>query len=155
MLICALPWLSALCCLVLLPCSCFCPANPHFFVCLCIFSFMLVVVCAWLWLRKKNTQTNKTKNQNQNKTNQTQCGAHKSASLNILAAVDDLLSAPVPSLACCDWWLHCLAWAVLCGRSSSPKYGLLADRYHFCEKCFNEIQGESVSLGDDPSQPQT
>ncbi len=38
---------------------------------------------------------------------------------------------------------------------SSPKYGLLAGRYHFCEKCFNEIQGESVSLGDDPSQPQT
>ncbi|KAM9314702.1 CREB-binding protein isoform 2-T2 [Pholidichthys leucotaenia] len=27
--------------------------------------------------------------------------------------------------------------------------------YHFCEKCFNEIQGESVTLGDDPAQPQT
>ncbi|AWP18596.1 putative histone acetyltransferase p300-like isoform 2 [Scophthalmus maximus] len=40
-------------------------------------------------------------------------------------------------------------------QNSSPKYGLLADRYHFCEKCFNEIQGETVSLGDDPSQPQT
>ncbi|KAJ8263930.1 hypothetical protein GJAV_G00143190, partial [Gymnothorax javanicus] len=40
-------------------------------------------------------------------------------------------------------------------QNSSPKYGLIADRYHFCEKCFNEIQGESVSLGDDPSQPQT
>ncbi|XP_038165293.1 histone acetyltransferase p300 isoform X2 [Cyprinodon tularosa] len=40
-------------------------------------------------------------------------------------------------------------------QNSSPKYGLLADRYHFCEKCFNEIQGDSVSLGDDPSQPQT
>ncbi|XP_073429092.1 histone acetyltransferase p300 isoform X2 [Dendrobates tinctorius] len=40
-------------------------------------------------------------------------------------------------------------------QNSSPKYGLLADRYHFCEKCFNEIQGESVSLGDDPTQPQT
>uniref|UniRef100_A0A452V905 histone acetyltransferase n=1 Tax=Ursus maritimus TaxID=29073 RepID=A0A452V905_URSMA len=40
-------------------------------------------------------------------------------------------------------------------QNSSPQYGLLADRYHFCEKCFNEIQGESVSLGDDPSQPQT
>lgn len=62
---------------------------------------------------------------------------------------------PSPSLACCDWWLRCLAWAVLCERNSSPQYGLLADRYHFCEKCFNEIQGESVSLGDDPSQPQT
>ena len=100
-------------------------------------------------LLAKKKQTKKTQ------TNQTQCGAHKSASLNILVAVDDLLSAPVPSLACCDWWLRCLTWAVLCGWSSSPKYGLLADRYHFCEKCFNEIQGESVSLGDDPSQPQT
>ncbi|XP_055507500.1 CREB-binding protein-like isoform X1 [Leucoraja erinacea] len=40
-------------------------------------------------------------------------------------------------------------------QNSSPKYGLLADRYHFCEKCFNEIQGDSVTLGDDPTQPQT
>ncbi|XP_022538658.2 histone acetyltransferase p300 isoform X1 [Astyanax mexicanus] len=40
-------------------------------------------------------------------------------------------------------------------QNSSPKYGLLANRYHFCEKCFNEIQGENVSLGDDPTQPQT
>ncbi|KAG5853974.1 hypothetical protein ANANG_G00032550 [Anguilla anguilla] len=40
-------------------------------------------------------------------------------------------------------------------QNSSPKFGLIADRYHFCEKCFNEIQGECVSLGDDPSQPQT
>uniref|UniRef100_A0A673N7X2 histone acetyltransferase n=1 Tax=Sinocyclocheilus rhinocerous TaxID=307959 RepID=A0A673N7X2_9TELE len=37
----------------------------------------------------------------------------------------------------------------------SPNYGLVADRYHFCEKCFNEIQGDSVTLGDDPAQPQT
>uniref|UniRef100_A0A8C3AZM7 histone acetyltransferase n=1 Tax=Cyclopterus lumpus TaxID=8103 RepID=A0A8C3AZM7_CYCLU len=40
-------------------------------------------------------------------------------------------------------------------QNSSPKFGLVADRYHFCEKCFNEIQGETVSLGDDPTQPQT
>ncbi|XP_037133556.1 histone acetyltransferase p300 isoform X7 [Syngnathus acus] len=40
-------------------------------------------------------------------------------------------------------------------QNSSPKFGLIADRYHFCEKCFNEIQGETVSLGDDPTQPQT
>ncbi|XP_051570050.1 CREB-binding protein-like isoform X2 [Myxocyprinus asiaticus] len=40
-------------------------------------------------------------------------------------------------------------------QNSSPKYGLVADRYHFCEKCFNEIQGDSVTLGDDPAQPQT
>jgi len=152
MLICALPWLSALCCLVLLLCFCFCPANRHFFVLVCVILFLLHAChCLHLALiaQKKKKQTKKTQ------TNQTQCGAHKSASLNILVAVDDLLSAPVPSLACCDWWLRCLTWAVLCGWSSSPKYGLLADRYHFCEKCFNEIQGESVSLGDDPSQPQT
>uniref|UniRef100_A0A671RS28 histone acetyltransferase n=1 Tax=Sinocyclocheilus anshuiensis TaxID=1608454 RepID=A0A671RS28_9TELE len=37
----------------------------------------------------------------------------------------------------------------------SPNYGLVADRYHFCEKCFNEIQGDSVTLGDDPAQAQT
>lgn len=56
----------------------------------------------------------------------------------------------VTALPCavCDW---------LCGgeRCSSPKFGLIANRYHFCEKCFNEIQGETVSLGDDPTQPQT
>lgn len=56
--------------------------------------------------------------------------------------------AAASSCPLCDW----LCWWRTC---SSPKYGLLADRYHFCEKCFNEIQGESVSLGDDPSQPQT
>jgi len=64
-----------------------------------------------------------------------------------------------PALSCTDWWLppRCLS-VIGCGVGawcSSPKYGLLADRYHFCEKCFNEIQGETVSLGDDPSQPQT
>lgn len=46
-------------------------------------------------------------------------------------------------------WLCCGEWC------SSPKFGLLANRYHYCEKCFNEIQGETVSLGDDPTQPQT
>lgn len=50
----------------------------------------------------------------------------------------------------------CAVYGWLCfgERCSSPKFGLLADRYHFCEKCFNEIQGETVSLGDDPTQPQ-
>ena len=87
MLICALPWLSALCCLVLLYVFC-CPAIPHFFVCFVFFlSLMLVVVCTWLWLQK-----NKKQKQNP------YCGAHKSASLNVLVAVDDLLSAPVPLL---------------------------------------------------------
>lgn len=53
--------------------------------------------------------------------------------------------------------LPCAVYDWLCFGEpcSSPKFGLLADRYHFCEKCFNEIQGETVSLGDDPTQPQT
>lgn len=38
---------------------------------------------------------------------------------------------------------------------SSLKYSLVTNRYHFCEKCFNEIQGNSVTLGEDPAQPQT
>ena len=26
-------------------------------------------------------------------------------------------------------------------------------RYTYCQKCFNEIQGDTVTLGDDPAQP--
>lgn len=76
-----------------------------------------------------------------------------------LPSASSCVSAPWPVLPCPDWRLLLRALSVIgCAdgeRCSSPKYGLLADRYHFCEKCFNEIQGESVSLGDDPSQPQT
>ncbi|KAF4022996.1 hypothetical protein G4228_014633 [Cervus hanglu yarkandensis] len=43
----------------------------------------------------------------------------------------------------------------LCTIPRDATYYSYQNRYHFCEKCFNEIQGESVSLGDDPSQPQT
>ncbi|TRY77535.1 hypothetical protein DNTS_028247 [Danionella cerebrum] len=43
----------------------------------------------------------------------------------------------------------------LCTISQDAAYFSYQNRYHFCEKCFNEIQGESVTLGDDPSQPQT
>lgn len=72
---------------------------------------------------------------------------------------DDLALCSSPGLPCPDWWLLPRAFSVIgCAvgeRCSSPQFGLLADRYHFCEKCFNEIQGECVSLGDDPSQPQT
>lgn len=57
-------------------------------------------------------------------------------------------------LLCSDWWLHCLGGCVF-WWTSSPKYGLLADRYHFCERCFTEIQGENITLGEDPAQPQT
>ena len=141
MLICALPWLSALCCLVLLLCFLL-PCNPSFLRLFCVF-FFLPHACRCLHLAliaKTKTQTVVPIN------------LHHWMSLSPLMTCSLL---PSPSLACCDWWLRCLAWAVLCERNSSPQYGLLADRYHFCEKCFNEIQGESVSLGDDPSQPQT
>ncbi|KAL4658138.1 CREB-binding protein [Arapaima gigas] len=43
----------------------------------------------------------------------------------------------------------------LCTISRDSTYYSYQNRYHFCEKCFNEIQGDSVTLGDDPSQPQT
>ncbi|XP_061666260.1 histone acetyltransferase p300 isoform X2 [Syngnathoides biaculeatus] len=43
----------------------------------------------------------------------------------------------------------------LCTIPRDAAYFSYQNRYHFCEKCFNEIQGESVSLGDDPTQPQT
>ncbi|XP_072396535.1 histone lysine acetyltransferase CREBBP isoform X1 [Diabrotica undecimpunctata] len=40
-------------------------------------------------------------------------------------------------------------------NSSLKAYGLASDRYTFCQKCFNEIQGDTVTLGDDPTQAQT
>ncbi|XP_035380966.1 histone acetyltransferase p300 [Electrophorus electricus] len=43
----------------------------------------------------------------------------------------------------------------LCTIPRDASYFSYQNRYHFCEKCFNEIQGDSVSLGDDPTQPQT
>uniref|UniRef100_A0A3B4EY83 histone acetyltransferase n=1 Tax=Pundamilia nyererei TaxID=303518 RepID=A0A3B4EY83_9CICH len=43
----------------------------------------------------------------------------------------------------------------LCTISRDSTYYSYQNRYHYCEKCFNEIQGNSVTLGDDPSQPQT
>uniref|UniRef100_A0A8C2I6Z6 histone acetyltransferase n=1 Tax=Cyprinus carpio TaxID=7962 RepID=A0A8C2I6Z6_CYPCA len=43
----------------------------------------------------------------------------------------------------------------LCTIPRDGTYYSYQNRYHFCEKCFNEIQGDSVTLGDDPSQPQT
>ncbi|XP_056152565.1 histone acetyltransferase p300 [Lampris incognitus] len=43
----------------------------------------------------------------------------------------------------------------LCTIPRDAAYFSYQNRYHFCEKCFNEIQGEMVSLGDDPTQPQT
>ncbi|XP_051987706.1 histone acetyltransferase p300-like isoform X2 [Xyrauchen texanus] len=43
----------------------------------------------------------------------------------------------------------------LCTIPRDAAYFSYQNRYHFCEKCFNEIQGENISLGDDPTQPQT
>ncbi|XP_060748114.1 CREB binding protein b isoform X2 [Tachysurus vachellii] len=43
----------------------------------------------------------------------------------------------------------------LCTISRDGTYYSFQNRYHFCEKCFNEIQGNSVTLGDDPAQSQT
>ncbi|KAM7382020.1 hypothetical protein PAMA_012745 [Pampus argenteus] len=43
----------------------------------------------------------------------------------------------------------------LCTIPRDAAYFSYQNRYHFCEKCFNEIQGETVALGDDPTQPQT
>uniref|UniRef100_A0A3P8Z3W4 histone acetyltransferase n=1 Tax=Esox lucius TaxID=8010 RepID=A0A3P8Z3W4_ESOLU len=43
----------------------------------------------------------------------------------------------------------------LCTIPTGGTYYSYQNRYHFCEKCFNEIQGENVTLGDDPAQPQT
>ncbi|XP_043945276.1 CREB-binding protein [Protopterus annectens] len=43
----------------------------------------------------------------------------------------------------------------LCTIPRDAAYYSYQNRYHFCEKCFNEIQGENVTLGDDPAQPQT
>ncbi|KAK5604460.1 hypothetical protein CRENBAI_016979 [Crenichthys baileyi] len=43
----------------------------------------------------------------------------------------------------------------LCTISRDSTYYSYQNRYHYCEKCFNEIQGNSVNLGDDPAQPQT
>ncbi|XP_058875041.1 histone acetyltransferase p300 isoform X3 [Acipenser ruthenus] len=43
----------------------------------------------------------------------------------------------------------------LCTIPRDAAYFSYQNRYHFCEKCFNEIPGETVALGDDPSQTQT
>jgi len=40
-------------------------------------------------------------------------------------------------------------------ENKNPTPSLFSDKYTFCEKCFTEIPGETVGLGDDPSQPQT
>lgn len=51
------------------------------------------------------------------------------------------------------WWL-CI-FTVFAKTRSLKAYGLGSDRYTFCQKCFNDIQGDTVTLGDDPTQAQT
>jgi hypothetical protein len=37
----------------------------------------------------------------------------------------------------------------------NPTPSLFNDKYTFCDKCFNDIAGDTVALTDDPSAPQT
>ncbi|XP_018792789.1 PREDICTED: histone acetyltransferase p300 isoform X3 [Bactrocera latifrons] len=43
----------------------------------------------------------------------------------------------------------------LCTIPRDAKYYSYQNRYTFCQKCFNDIQGDTVTLGDDPQQSQT
>ncbi|ODN03688.1 CREB-binding protein, partial [Orchesella cincta] len=42
----------------------------------------------------------------------------------------------------------------LCTIQRDAKYFSYQNRYTYCQKCFNEIPGETVNLGDDPTAPQ-
>lgn len=57
-------------------------------------------------------------------------------------------------LWCALCFLRVYAVRFLHGHSLKA-YGLASDRYTFCQKCFNDIQGDTVTLGDDPTQAQT
>ncbi|XP_065324236.1 CREB-binding protein-like isoform X2 [Gordionus sp. m RMFG-2023] len=43
----------------------------------------------------------------------------------------------------------------LCTIARDMAYMSYKNKYVYCEKCFSEIQGDTVTLGDDPTQPQT
>ncbi|EDV20569.1 uncharacterized protein TRIADDRAFT_60973 [Trichoplax adhaerens] len=43
----------------------------------------------------------------------------------------------------------------LCTIPRDKVYWTYQDRYHFCEKCYSEIEGENVRIGDDPIIPQS
>ncbi|KAK2725883.1 CREB-binding protein-like isoform X2 [Artemia franciscana] len=47
----------------------------------------------------------------------------------------------------------CCYGAQICAIPRDAKYFSYQNRYTYCLKCFNEIQGDVVTLGDDPSQP--
>ncbi|XP_044749866.1 CREB-binding protein isoform X2 [Coccinella septempunctata] len=42
-----------------------------------------------------------------------------------------------------------------CYQNGLNALGLGSDKYTYCQKCFNDIQGDTVTIGDDPSQAQT
>nr|CAD7606217.1 unnamed protein product [Timema genevievae] len=43
----------------------------------------------------------------------------------------------------------------LCTIPRDANYYSYQNRYTFCQKCFNDIPGDTITLGDDPTQPQT
>ncbi|XP_076342052.1 histone lysine acetyltransferase CREBBP-like isoform X2 [Tachypleus tridentatus] len=43
----------------------------------------------------------------------------------------------------------------LCTIPRDAKYWSYQNRYTYCQRCFAEIQGDTVTLGDDPTAPQT
>ncbi|XP_022235676.1 CREB-binding protein-like isoform X2 [Limulus polyphemus] len=43
----------------------------------------------------------------------------------------------------------------LCTIPRDVKYWSFQNRYTYCQRCFSEIQGDTVTLGDDPTAPQT
>ncbi|PRD32853.1 UNVERIFIED_CONTAM: Crebbp [Trichonephila clavipes] len=43
----------------------------------------------------------------------------------------------------------------LCTIPRDAKYWSFQNRYTYCQKCFSEIPGDTITLGDDPTQPPT
>ncbi|KAI8486761.1 hypothetical protein Bbelb_355090 [Branchiostoma belcheri] len=50
--------------------------------------------------------------------------------------------------------LYCYGKSV-CTIPWGARYWTYENRYHYCQKCFGEIGGDTVTLGDDPSQAQS
>lgn len=55
--------------------------------------------------------------------------------------------------------MHKFAFLISCEftklENSRNAFTNQSDRYTYCQKCFNDIPGDTVVLGDDPSQSQT
>ena len=69
--------------------------------------------------------------------------------------------AEIPLTACaCGTVFHILIKTInrylnLSSLLRNPTPSLFNDKYTFCDKCFNDIAGDTVALTDDPSAPQT